>query len=70
LTIVSSIDEQGVTKAFILEGVDVAGRTLGTEAAKVLNQSNFEYVNRWNVKAGRHEVRRRFLFSFAPPVVV
>jgi hypothetical protein len=48
---------QGVTRAFILEGVDVAGRTLGPESAKVLNQDNFEYVNRWNVQLGRHEVR-------------
>lgn len=48
--------EQGVTRAFILEGVDVAGRTLGGEAAEVLNQRNFEYVNRWNAQLGRHEV--------------
>lgn len=48
---------QGVTRAFILEGVDVAGRTLGGEAATVLNQSNFDYVNRWNAERGRHEVR-------------
>ncbi|GAA6009429.1 uncharacterized protein JCM10292_004289 [Rhodotorula paludigena] len=48
-------DPEGVTRAFILEGVDVAGRTLGGEAAEVLNQRNFEYVNRWNAQLGRHE---------------
>ncbi|GAA5988472.1 hypothetical protein JCM11641_007161 [Rhodosporidiobolus odoratus] len=48
-------DPEGVTRAFILEGVDVAGRTLGEEAAEVLNQENFDYVNRWNVEVGRHE---------------
>ncbi|BGP55830.1 hypothetical protein JCM8202v2_003437 [Rhodotorula sphaerocarpa] len=48
-------DPEGVTRAFILEGVDVAGRTLGGEAATVLNQSNFDYVNRWNAERGRHE---------------
>ncbi|GAA6017455.1 hypothetical protein JCM10207_008231 [Rhodosporidiobolus poonsookiae] len=48
-------DPQGVTEAFILEGVDVAGRTLGGEAEEVLKQSNFEYVNRWNAGVGRHE---------------
>lgn len=56
---------QGVTRAFILEGVDVAGRTLGPETAKVLNQDNFEYVNRWNVQLGRHEVRFARLFLLA-----
>ncbi|GAA5868052.1 hypothetical protein JCM8547_000789 [Rhodosporidiobolus lusitaniae] len=48
-------DPQGVTRAFILEGVDVAGRALGDEAAKVLKADNFDYVNRWNAKVGRHE---------------
>ncbi|GAA5902514.1 hypothetical protein JCM6882_002772 [Rhodosporidiobolus microsporus] len=48
-------DPDGVTRAFILEGVDVAGRTLSDEAAKVLNAGNFEYVNRWNAGLGRHE---------------
>jgi len=47
---------QGVTAAFILEGVDVAGRSLGGEAATVFKQSNFDYVNRWNAQLGRHEV--------------
>ncbi|GAA5881500.1 hypothetical protein JCM3774_000137 [Rhodotorula dairenensis] len=48
-------DPQGVTRAFILEGVDVAGRTLGGDAAEVLQQKNFDYVNRWNAELGRHE---------------
>ena len=47
---------QGVTRAFILEGIDVAGRTLGGDAAEVLQQKNFDYVNRWNAELGRHEV--------------
>ncbi|KWU42457.1 hypothetical protein RHOSPDRAFT_21167 [Rhodotorula sp. JG-1b] len=48
-------DPQGVTRAFILEGIDVAGRTLGGDAAQVLQQENFDYVNRWNAELGRHE---------------
>ncbi|GAA6042900.1 hypothetical protein JCM8097_002759 [Rhodosporidiobolus ruineniae] len=48
-------DPEGVTRAFILEGVNVAGRTLGGEAEEVVKQENFEYVNRWNATLGRHE---------------
>ena len=54
---------QGVTRAFILEGIDVAGRTLGGEAAEVLQQKNFDYVNRWNAELGRHEVSPLLLYS-------
>jgi uncharacterized SAM-dependent methyltransferase len=50
-------DPQGVTRKFILEGVDHAGRTLhGTEAESALHSRNFEYVSRWNEVLGRHEV--------------
>jgi len=52
---------QGVTRDFILEGVDVAGRTLhpDLEEGQGLCAANFEYVNRWNATLGRHEVSRR-----------
>ncbi|BGP66237.1 hypothetical protein NBRC10512_005478 [Rhodotorula toruloides] len=61
-------DPEGVTRAFILEGVDVAGRTLGPETAKVLNQDNFEYVNRWNVQLGRHEAYVRAKSDLSIPM--
>ncbi|BGP74099.1 hypothetical protein NBRC10513v2_007531 [Rhodotorula toruloides] len=61
-------DPEGVTRAFILEGVDVAGRTLGAETAKVLNQDNFEYVNRWNVQLGRHEAYVRAKSDLSIPM--
>lgn len=58
---------QGVTRAFILEGIDVAGRTLGGDAAQVLQQENFDYVNRWNAELGRHEVSRLSLSTAEQP---
>ena len=58
---------QGVTRAFILEGIDVAGRTLGGDAAQVLQQENFDYANRWNSELGRHEVSRLPLFAGEQP---
>ncbi|GAA5833679.1 hypothetical protein JCM11251_003203 [Rhodosporidiobolus azoricus] len=61
-------DPEGVTRAFILEGVDVAGRTLGEEAAKVLKADNFEYVNRWNAKVGRHEAYIRAKVELCIPL--
>ncbi|GEM11237.1 hypothetical protein Rt10032_c14g5254 [Rhodotorula toruloides] len=61
-------DPEGVTRAFILEGVDVAGRTLGAETAQVLNQDNFEYVNRWNVQLGRHEAYVRAKNNLSIPM--
>ncbi|GAA6013912.1 hypothetical protein JCM11491_000470 [Sporobolomyces phaffii] len=50
-------DPEGVTRDFILEGVDVAGRTLhpDLEAGEGLCAANFSYVNRWNSTLGRHE---------------
>ncbi|GAA6059119.1 hypothetical protein JCM10212_003866 [Sporobolomyces blumeae] len=50
-------DPEGVTRDFILEGVDVAGRTLHPSAkpGEGLCRDNFEYVNRWNAVLGRHE---------------
>ncbi|BGP43762.1 hypothetical protein JCM10449v2_007819 [Rhodotorula kratochvilovae] len=61
-------DPQGVTEAFILEGVDVAGRSLGGDAADILKQSNFEYVNRWNAQLGRHEAYIRAKKDLAIPI--
>ncbi|GAA5839849.1 hypothetical protein JCM9279_005185 [Rhodotorula babjevae] len=61
-------DPEGVTAAFILEGVDVAGRSLGGEAASVLEQSNFDYVNRWNAQLGRHEAYVRAKTDLTIPI--
>ncbi|KDE07160.1 hypothetical protein MVLG_02564 [Microbotryum lychnidis-dioicae p1A1 Lamole] len=55
-------DPEGVTRRFILEGVDQAGRALATNTAKgdypngsPLCSANFEYENWYNQKEGRHE---------------
>ncbi|GAA5982534.1 hypothetical protein JCM10908_006688 [Rhodotorula pacifica] len=61
-------DPQGVTRAFILEGIDVAGRTLGGAAADVLKQENFDYVNRWNGELGRHEAYVRANKDLTVPI--
>lgn len=54
-------DPEGVTRRFILEGVNVAGKVLGCE--EVLKEENFDYVSRWNARLGRHEVSFRFHFT-------
>ncbi|SCZ99550.1 BZ3500_MvSof-1268-A1-R1_Chr3-1g06089 [Microbotryum saponariae] len=55
-------DPEGVTRRFILEGVDQAGRALAANTAKgdhpdgsPLCSTNFEYENWYNQKEGRHE---------------
>lgn len=57
--IADRIFEQGVTRDFILTGVDHAGRVLHGDLAGDggLRADNFEYVSRYNDAIGRHEVR-------------
>ena len=45
-------DSEGVTRAFILNGVDHGDRILGGVG---LSKERFEYINRYNQPAGRHE---------------
>ncbi|GAA5912968.1 uncharacterized protein JCM6883_006273 [Sporobolomyces salmoneus] len=63
-------DPEGVTRDFILEGVDVAGKTLHPEleSGKGLCSSNFEYVNRWNATLGRHEAYIRAKAALTVPI--
>ncbi|KAG6860389.1 hypothetical protein C0995_011774 [Termitomyces sp. Mi166 len=46
-------DPQGHTNAFIMNGLRVAGRTLGDEA--MFNEKNWEYVNHYNSERRQHE---------------
>lgn len=57
-------DSQGVTRDFILNGVSHADRILGNVG---LAKERFEYVNRYNQPAGRHEayLRAKEAFSIA-----
>ncbi|KAL8286340.1 hypothetical protein RQP46_004828 [Phenoliferia psychrophenolica] len=50
-------DPQGVTRSFIFEGVDHAGRALHgvLDGAGGLASKNFDYISRWNAQIGRHE---------------
>ncbi|SCV74577.1 BQ2448_7606 [Microbotryum intermedium] len=55
-------DPEGVTRRFILEGIDQAGRALAAATARgdysntlPLCSTNFEYENWYNQKEGRHE---------------
>lgn len=52
-------DPQGVTRDFILNGIDHANRILGGSAG--LSRNDFEYVSRYNQGEGRHEVRPVYL---------
>ncbi|GAA5944797.1 uncharacterized protein JCM15063_001669 [Sporobolomyces koalae] len=63
-------DPDGVTRDFILEGVDVAGRTLhpNLESGQGLCAANFEYVNRWNAVLGRHEAYIRAKNKVSIPI--
>ncbi|GAA5905979.1 hypothetical protein JCM5296_001307 [Sporobolomyces johnsonii] len=63
-------DPEGVTRAFILEGVDQAGKCLhpDLEAGAGLCSQNFEYVNRWNGEIGRHEAYIRAIDDLVVPV--
>ncbi|GAA5920253.1 hypothetical protein JCM1841_000446 [Sporobolomyces salmonicolor] len=63
-------DPKGITRAFILEGVDQAGKCLhpDLEAGKGLCSQNFEYVNRWNGEIGRHEAYIRAIDDLVVPV--
>jgi len=63
-------DPEGVTRDFILEGVDVAGRTLHPDlpADQGLCSSNFEYANRWNATLGRHEAYVRAKKDVSIPI--
>jgi hypothetical protein len=48
-------DPQGVTRRFILEGVNQSGEALG-RGGKMLKEENFDYISHWNAEIGRHEV--------------
>lgn len=48
-------DPQGVTRRFILEGVNQSGEALG-KGGKMLKEENFDYISHWNAEIGRHEV--------------
>jgi uncharacterized SAM-dependent methyltransferase len=54
-------DNLGVTRAFILNGVDHVNRILGDVG---LSQDKFEYANRYNRGKGRHEAYLRVKESF------
>ncbi|KAF9464118.1 DUF323 domain-containing protein [Collybia nuda] len=46
-------DREGYTKRFIMNGLRVAGRTLGNE--NMFDEDKWEYVNHYNVAERRHE---------------
>ncbi|KAG6889570.1 hypothetical protein C0992_004739 [Termitomyces sp. T32_za158] len=46
-------DPQNYTRAFIMNGLRVAGRALGNEA--MFQEKNWEYVNRYNPERRQHE---------------
>ncbi|KIY63926.1 hypothetical protein CYLTODRAFT_425697 [Cylindrobasidium torrendii FP15055 ss-10] len=46
-------DSQGITRDFILNGLKAAGRVFGDE--KLFEESNWEYVNRYDPKTRIHE---------------
>ncbi|ORY82904.1 histidine-specific methyltransferase [Leucosporidium creatinivorum] len=50
-------DPRGVTRRFILEGIDHAGEVLHgkLDGAGGLKSTNFDYVSRYNQELGRHE---------------
>ncbi|KAM0756260.1 hypothetical protein T439DRAFT_308725 [Meredithblackwellia eburnea MCA 4105] len=50
-------DPKGVTRSFIFEGVDHAGRELHGDIGGDggLASKNFKYISRWNAAVGRHE---------------
>ncbi|KAK4056348.1 hypothetical protein OIO90_002491 [Microbotryomycetes sp. JL221] len=52
-------DPEGVTRRFIFEGVDHAGRTLHPGGSSPLHSRNFEYVSHYNTGLGRHEAYLR-----------
>ncbi|KAM0789841.1 hypothetical protein ACM66B_006688 [Microbotryomycetes sp. NB124-2] len=52
-------DPEGVTRRFIFEGVDHAGRTLHGTDDSPLHSRNFEYVSHYNKEMGRHEAYLR-----------
>lgn len=61
-------DSLGVTRAFILNGVEHVSRILGDEIG--LNKDQFEYANRYNSREGRHEayLRVKEPFSISLPI--
>lgn len=64
-------DTQGVTREFILNGVDHVGRLLNESEAiegETLRREDFEYVSRYNKREGRHEVGCRMMSFAALPV--
>ncbi|KAK4702985.1 L-histidine Nalpha-methyltransferase / hercynylcysteine S-oxide synthase, partial [Phenoliferia sp. Uapishka_3] len=52
-------DPKGVTRSFIFEGINHAGRSLhgGLGGNGGLASKNFKYISRWNAQIGRHEVK-------------
>ncbi|KAF6755786.1 DUF323 domain-containing protein [Ephemerocybe angulata] len=50
-------DKEGYTKKFIMNGLRVAGRTLGNE--RLFDEDKWEYVNRYNTVERRHEAYYR-----------
>lgn len=60
-------DSLGVTRAFILNGVEHVSRILGDEVG--LNKDQFEYANRYNSREGRHEayLRAKDIFTISLP---
>ncbi|KAK4051527.1 hypothetical protein OIV83_002667 [Microbotryomycetes sp. JL201] len=52
-------DPEGVTRRFIFEGIDHAGRTLHSNDESPLHSRNFEYVSHYNKEMGRHEAYLR-----------
>lgn len=55
-------DSLGVTRAFILNGVEHVSRILGDEVG--LKKDQFEYANRYNSREGRHEAYLKAKESF------
>lgn len=53
-------DREGVTRRFILNGVNVVGRELGLDK-ETWDDHKFEYVTRWNKGLSRHEVSSIFI---------
>lgn len=48
-------DKEKVTERFILEGIEQSRLALGGGEGQGMKRENFDYVNRWNEKLGRHE---------------
>lgn len=59
-------DSLGVTRAFILNGVEHVSKILGDDIKEgTLNQDQFEYANRYNSREGRHEAYLRAKDDFS-----